>query len=396
MKKNILVIMAPGGEFSSYVKKGDLERPLRFISNYSKNYEKVFYTSSDSKSFSEKINKNLQRKNVSHITNFKISSKHPLLRYLLYAFFLPFKIKRNIDDVSLIRCYDIYSGIPAIITKILMGRKINVILSWQYRWSKFKQYNYNYRHKNRIKKTLFRIVTNRIEKNVLRRCDYIFVTTEFLRQKAISMGIEKKKIFYLPNGVDFSIYPQIKKKERLEFKRKNGFSKNDKIFVFVGQIIERKGFPFLIDVFKNINEKNIKLMVIGGGPLLEEMKKDSNKNIIFRGPIKNRELYKYLGFSYVFIFPTDLEGHPNVILEAWKMGLPVITTDAEGMDLVENLYTGIVAKKNTKDFIEAIKTLSSDNKKYEKIKKNCLNEIKKYDWEKTSKIEIKILKRIGA
>ena len=162
--------------------------------------------------------------------------------------------------------------------------------------------------------------------------------------------------------------------------------------MFVGQIIERKGFPFLVEVF---NETGNKLMVIGEGPLLDKMKALGNQNIKFVGSIKNKDLYKYLGSSYTFIFPTDLEGHPNVVLEAWKMGLPVITTRAEGMELVKNNYTGLVVEKNKNDFINAIKEISSNHKKYKAIKNNCLKEVKKYDWRKTSKYEIEVLKRIG-
>jgi glycosyltransferase involved in cell wall biosynthesis len=392
MRKNILVIMSPGGEFSSYLKKGDLERPLRFISNYSENYENIFYVSSDSKSFSKTINKKLKKKNVFHITNFGISSKNKLLRYITYAFFLPFRIIKNVDDVSVIRCYDIYSGIPAIITRKLMKKNINIILSWQYKWSKFKQYNYNTSHKNRIKRLLFKRLTNSIESFVLKRCDYVFVTTESLKKSAINIGVKEKRIFLLPNGLDFKIYPDMKERERVSFRKRLGFSKDDKVFVFVGQIIERKGFPFLVDIF---NQAGKKLMVIGEGPLLDKMKLIGNRNIKFMGSIKNRNLYKYLGSSYAFIFPTELEGHPNVILEAWKMGLPIITTGTEGMELVRDGYTGLVAKKNKNDFINAIKHISSNDKTYKAIKNNCLKEVKKYDWEKISKHEIEVLKKIG-
>ncbi len=392
MKENILVIMSPGGEFSSYVKKGDLERPLRFISNYSENYERVFYASSDSKSFSKLINKKLKKKNVFHITNFGISSKNKFLRYITYAFLLPFRIRKNVDNLSVIRCYDIYSGIPAIISRKIMRKNINIILSWQYRWSRFKQYNYNVSHKNRINKLIFKILTNYIESFVLKRCDYVFVTADFLKKSAINIGVEEKRIFILPNGLDFNIYPNMKENERILFRKRLGFSKDDKIFVFVGQIIERKGFPFLIDVFNQLGKD---LMIIGDGPLLDNMKTIANKNIKFMGAIKNKDLYKYLSLSYAFVFPTEMEGHPNVILEAWKMGLPVITTETEGMGLVRDGYTGLVVKKNKNDFINSIKHISSSDKTYKEIKNNCIKEIKKYDWEKISKYEIEILKKIG-
>lgn len=394
MKKNILVIMSPGGEFNSYINKGDLERPLRFISNYSKKYEKVFYTSSDYRSFSEIINSKNKTKNVVHINNFRLSSKNAFLRYFLYAFLLPFRIKKTINDISVIRCYDIYSGIPALITKKILREKPNIILSWQYRWSKFKQYNYDLRHKNRIKISLFRMLTNYIENFVLKRCDYVFVTTEFLRKSAIDMGVNKNKIFILPNGLDFKLYPYMKEEEIKSFRNSIGFSEKDKVFVFVGQIIERKGFPFLIEVFNKL-ENGIKLMIIGEGPLLDKMKASGKNNIKFMGAINNKDLYKYLGSSYAFVFPTDIEGHPNVVLEAWKMGLPVITTNVEGMELVKNMYTGVVLEKNKSLFINAINELCFNNKKYKRIKKNCLIEVKKYDWKRISEYEIKVLKKIG-
>ena len=64
-------------------------------------------------------------------------------------------------------------------------------------------------------------------------------------------------------------------------------------------------------------------------------------------------------------------------------------------DLVKNNKNGfVVYKNNSQEFVDVIKNLHDDKKLLKRIKKNCLNTVKYYDWPKVSDKYIDLYKKI--
>ena len=104
--------------------------------------------------------------------------------------------------------------------------------------------------------------------------------------------------------------------------------KKDKvIFVTIGRLDKGKNHKLLIDAFVGINAY---LYIIGDGILREELESriqnlKLQNNVFLVGRQSNP--YKYLNNSDCFLFSSNHEGFPNVLLEALACGLPVISTD---------------------------------------------------------------------
>lgn len=103
--------------------------------------------------------------------------------------------------------------------------------------------------------------------------------------------------------------------------------------VSVGRLVHQKGFDLLLDAFSKLNNKNIKLTIIGDGPLREELEAiaknlDIDERVSFLGFVKDP--YKIIRDSDAFILPSRYEGFPNIVLEALACGTPVIATPAPG------------------------------------------------------------------
>lgn len=125
----------------------------------------------------------------------------------------------------------------------------------------------------------------------------------------------------------------------------------ENIVISVGRLIDTKNFDQLINIFSKIENKNWKLIIIGGNALkqnnsvkLQQQINDLNLNekIFLAGTQKDVE--SYLLKSKIFAFTSSSEGFPNVIGEAMSAGLPVIAYDciAGPRDMIDDENNGFL------------------------------------------------------
>ncbi|UCN01136.1 glycosyltransferase [Sulfurimonas sp. SWIR-19] len=101
---------------------------------------------------------------------------------------------------------------------------------------------------------------------------------------------------------------------------------NKFIFITVGRLDRGKNHKLLIESWKQLNI-NAELWLIGEGPLRKDLEKIANKNIKFLG--KQKDVNKFLAQAHCFVFSSNYEGFPNVLLEALACGLPIVSTDCK-------------------------------------------------------------------
>jgi glycosyltransferase involved in cell wall biosynthesis len=112
-------------------------------------------------------------------------------------------------------------------------------------------------------------------------------------------------------------------------------------FVFVGRLSEEKGLRILLDTFKSSQHK---LIIIGDGPLAQEVKQacSINQNIEWLGALQKQKVLKILEQATAMIFPSICyEGMPMTILEAFSVGTPIIASKIGAMtSLIDDGCTG--------------------------------------------------------
>lgn len=142
-------------------------------------------------------------------------------------------------------------------------------------------------------------------------------------------------------------------------------------FLFIGRIMRDKGINELLNVFKNINNKNIFLDIVGGCEEDEYISKlaaahEINKNIIYHG--SQRDVNKFYRNAHCVILPTYHEGMSNVLQEAAAAGRPVIASKIPGcMETFEDGVTGFGCEPKSAESLEhAVKkflNLSQDERR---------------------------------
>lgn len=135
---------------------------------------------------------------------------------------------------------------------------------------------------------------------------------------------------FVRNGVDVEQYTIASEEERKNIRRELGLPSDAFIFVYTGQMIERKNVGFLLEAFVgHFNSADCHLLLLGGGTLLEGYKHVYGKygNVDFRGNVNN--VNHYLKACDAYVSTSKSEGLPNGVLEAMATGLPVVLSDIE-------------------------------------------------------------------
>jgi glycosyltransferase involved in cell wall biosynthesis len=149
----------------------------------------------------------------------------------------------------------------------------------------------------------------------------------------------KDKIVLLPNSIDGSKF--FIKEKSVDLMKKHNLS-GSKIIITVSRLSKddrgTKGYDKVIRAMSMVVERvqNAKYLLVGGGGDRNEMEnlvKELNLegNIIFAGAPKNEEMVDYYNLADVFVFPSQKEGFPAIVLlEALACGKPIIGGEQPG------------------------------------------------------------------
>lgn len=164
---------------------------------------------------------------------------------------------------------------------------------------------------------------------------------------------------------------------------------NEKIYdlIFVGKLVERKQPDLFLEVVNKLSkqEKPIKSLIIGNGPMLETLQNKIKKeelSVEIKTKVDRNEVLRCIGKSKLMLFPSIDEGTPWVILEALSVGIPVLSHNCCGMaDIIGDEYlinpdsfeTSVIEFSNL-----VLQTLQSSEFKYDIRKHLWSNKIKNF------------------
>ena len=203
------------------------------------------------------------------------------------------------------------------------------------------------------------------EKLILKtKCHGIHTISNASKDDLVKFGA-KKPIYNIP--------PTIEK-----IQDENKIQDNNQ-FIYVGRLVFYKNVEVLIKAIKIVKkqEKKIKLIIVGGGPLLEKIQEmienlGLKDNIIIKGYVDSEEKIKLISESNAMVFPSECEGFGLVILEAFSQNKPVIVSDIPPMsEIINHEETGFVLNPNDeKEWAEYILKLIKNPQESQKMGRN--------------------------
>ncbi len=264
-----------------------------------------------------------------------------LWQVYLIVFYIVLIIQRNIDIVHPQSRDDFIS---ATIAGRLLGKKViwTDHADLKYIWQNHKTW-----YKNPVGKTVF--LTSKLAHNIT----LVSYSEKRLIEERLGKELSKKfKVIY--NGVeDNKILP-------IEIEESD---KDAVIISATSRMVTAKGISELIAAFIELDSKyQARLWLIGEGPELLKFKDlaKSCSNIKFLGFPDNA--LSYVAASDIFVHPSYHEGFSISLVEAAKLGMPVVACNVGGNpEIIEDGKSGILVDvKNSNALFIAMEKLLND------------------------------------
>ena len=125
-------------------------------------------------------------------------------------------------------------------------------------------------------------------------------------------------------------------------------NKTDINIIIISRLVIQKNIDLVIHAFKVLNEKNVKLNIVGDGGEFNNLQKlihdlELQDKVKILGKIDNNEIGELLRTSDLFIQASNYEGLPHSLLEAINYNVPVLSTEVGGCkDLINSGERGFI------------------------------------------------------
>ena len=197
-------------------------------------------------------------------------------------------------------------------------------------------------------------------KALMTHSDRVVAMSNDIRSRAINLYAIDREIDLVPHGIPTPSYTP---GSRSGF----GFAEEDVILLTIGRLIPRKGLRNLLQVVASLDAPNVKLAIIGDGPLRETLGDAARAagigdRVRFFGYLSDEAKWQLLRVADVYVSTAVHEGFGIVFLEAMEVGLPIVTYDEGGqVDFLEEGITAfLVPLGNTEAFTESLRRLIRD------------------------------------
>ena len=193
-------------------------------------------------------------------------------------------------------------------------------------------------------------------RHTFRRAGFVTACSDDLAKRAIALGADPARIETVPYGVDVArFHPDAEM--RATRRRELGVGDRVPLCVAAGRLVRKKGFEYLIDAMASA--PGIVLAIAGEGSLGGELQARAQatgvaERIRFLGNQTQDRVGEYLAAADMICVPSirddsgNVDGLPNVVLEALASGAPLITTAAGGIGAVvkDNVTAIVVAERD--------------------------------------------------
>jgi glycosyltransferase involved in cell wall biosynthesis len=166
--------------------------------------------------------------------------------------------------------------------------------------------------------------------------DVFIALNNFMKEILIASGVPSERIVHVPN---FTADPG---------PRRHQPSNSDTV-LFVGRLSPEKGLDQLLACWARSAPSELRLVVVGDGPMASQLARRDLRGVEFRGRLGQTEVRELMLSARVLAFPSAwYEGQPLVVLEAMSSGLGIVASNLGG--LPDTIGEGGMTVRSWSDF----------------------------------------------
>jgi len=231
-------------------------------------------------------------------------------------------------------------------------------------------------------------------KNILLRWVYKHIDIAFYTGTHNKIYFEKNglqphqliRAFHAVDNVRFQNTESRFTEAALLMKDELGIGVNDLVFLYAGKLIPTKDIGNLIRSFKNVNNKNVHLIIVGNGPEEHKLKKDNKhlKNLHFLDFQNQAVMPVVYQACDVFVLPSVGETWGLSVNEAMAAGKAVLVSDKCGasIDMVTDGENGYVFKAgNVEDITFKMMKFVEAKENLKIMRANSLKKIRQFTFD---------------
>jgi len=180
----------------------------------------------------------------------------------------------------------------------------------------------------------------------LEKAQYVTACSEDLRRRALALGATGERSRTIPYGVDSTRFrPDCEARARM--RARWSFGESDELVLGVGRLVRKKGFEFLIDAIARLAPRRprLRLVLAGEGDLRGEFERRIAAHgvadrVLVPGVLLQDDVAAALAAADVVAVPSvkdpsgNVDGLPNVVLEALASGTALVASPAGGIGAV--------------------------------------------------------------
>lgn len=214
----------------------------------------------------------------------------------------------------------------------------------------------------------------------------VIAPSEKTKETLLKYGVHTP-IYIIPTGLNFEKFnPDHVDHEKVQAIRHSyGIQDDEKVITYLGRIAQEKSIDIPIEGFRYVKNPKIKLLIVGGGPQLDELKALTRRyqleeRVIFTDKVSPDEVPSYYACADCFVSASLTETQGMTYIEALACGLPVFARPDDVLkDLVLEGDSGYLFTTGQEfaEKLEAFMALSKEE--HEQFHVRAREKIMKYD-----------------
>lgn len=223
------------------------------------------------------------------------------------------------------------------------------------------------------------------------KADRIATVSEFSKADIVQQyGVSPDRIDVVYNGANES-YAPVSNETKIATRKEHTGGKP--YFFFVGALLPRKNLINLFkafDLFRETDADNTVLLIAGArkwwtgeiAMVYEGMK--FKQDVIFAGRLEASAMRSIMGSAVALTYVSYFEGFGIPIIEAFRCGTPVITSNVTSMPEIAGDAALLVDPFNPKDIASAMKRISTDSSLCQRLINAGSERAVKFTWDKSA------------